>query len=366
MGMSSFRTVWKNCITNIRKHHCYENPSDGEVCCSVTADCDARFFARVLNAAGSCLKSLSVMHKMNLRYVITKRHKVVAILLVILATFFASSMGAFIKHLQSELNVCTVGFFRFFLGLIIIAPYLIYSNFESLKTPNIKIHFVRSTINCPAMYLGFGALRLMPLEKVSAIHFAVPLFVTIMAIIFLKERICVFRTSAIIVGFIGMLIMIRPGIVIIDTGTKMALCSAFFWSFAILLVKTLSKKDSAITIISYQYMFMTVFTFIVVLFKWQTPTTVQFMYLLLAALSGTVFHLLTNQACKLVDLTLTQPFAFLGLIWGSLFGFMFFNETPNIFTWIGGTVIFSSVFLITVRESQLNKDISHTSFPIRE
>ena len=274
-------------------------------------------------------------------------------------------MGAFIKLAQEEINVYTVGFLRFGLGLIIISPYIFYSNFHVFNTNNLKLHFLRSSLNCPAMYLGFAALAIVPLEKFTAIHFIVPLFVTILAVIFLKEKIYFFRTSALIIGLIGMLIMLRPGIINIDIGIQMVILSSLIWSICIVLTKTLSKDDSAITILTYQYCFMTVFTFIVVFFLWQTPSFKTFLYVFSSAACGTIFHITLNNAYKLVDLTLTQPFSFLSLIWGSLYGYFLFGDSPDLFTWIGATVIFSGVMIITYRESYLKKDIIKESIPIK-
>ena len=299
-------------------------------------------------------------------YLSKYQSNLVAIVYMIFSTFFVTVMIAFIKYAQNDLNVYTVSFFRFFLGLLIILPFIIYSKYKIFSTPNLKLHLLRSCINLPAMYLGFGALTLLTLEKISALHFIAPLFVTILAIILLKEKIYLFRVSSLVIGFIGMLIVIRPGFIAIDIGTIMSISSAFFWAFAIIITKKLAKKDNAITILSYQYIFMTLFTFIVALFYWQTPSLEELGYLFLAALSGTLFHLFLNHAYKLVDLTLTTPFTFLGLLWGSLFGYLFFNELPDLFTWIGGIIIFSSVLLITIRESQLDKDISKKSLPLAQ
>jgi len=266
-------------------------------------------------------------------------------------------MGAFVKLAQEEINVYTLGFLRFGLGLIIISPYIFYTNFHVFKSKNLKLNFLRSSLNCPAMYLGFSAVALVPLEKFTAIYFIVPLLVTILAIIFLKEKIYFFRTSALIIGLIGMLIMLRPGIINVDIGIQMVILSALIWSICIILTKTLSKDDSSITILTYQYCFMTFFTFIIGYFFWQTPSIKTFIYVFSSAICGTIFHILLNHAYKLVDLTLTQPFSFLSLVWGSLYGYFLFGDDPDLFTWIGGIVVFSSVMIITYRESYLKKDI---------
>ena len=284
-------------------------------------------------------------------------NKIFAILLVFIAIFFGSTMGMLMKIAQNDLNVFTAGFFRFFLGLIIIFPFILKTKFKVYKTKNLKIHLIRSLLNLPAMLIGFAALTMVSLEKISALHFVVPLFVTILAVIFLKEKIRIYRISALIIGFIGMLIILRPGIIDVSIGIQMTLLSSFIWSIVIIITKKLTKDDSSITILVYQYTNMTFLSFFMVIFFWQTPSTISIFFLFLAALSGTIFHLCMNHVYKLSDVTMTQPYSFFGLIVASMYGYLIFNEIPDIYTWIGGFIIFIGVTLITLREIQLNKDI---------
>ena len=151
--------------------------------------------------------------------------QILAIILVIIATFFGTLMGVFLRLAQYEINVFTAGFLRFFLGLLIISPYILYTKFNVYKSSHLKLHFLRSIINLPMMYLGFGALVYISLEQVNALHFVVPLIVTLLAVIIFKEKIYFIRISALIIGFVGMLIMLRPGIVEINIGSYMILLS---------------------------------------------------------------------------------------------------------------------------------------------
>ena len=279
------------------------------------------------------------------------------IFLIILSIFFGNIMVVFLKLSQLELNVFTSGFLRFFFGFIIIIPYILKKKFTVFKSNNLKIHILRSSLNLPAMYLAFASFSLVPLEKLSALHFIVPLIVTILAVIFLKEKIYLYRISALIIGFVGMLIILRPGIIDISIGIQMALLSSLIWSVVIILTKKLTKDDSAITILAYQYVFMSITSFLVVLFFWQTPTLKTSIFIFLAAISGTILHIALNHAYKLVDLTMVQPYTFLGLIGASLFGYYIFNEQPDIFTWIGGIVIFLGVMMISIREVKLKKKL---------
>ena len=287
-----------------------------------------------------------------------------AILLIFVAIFFGTTMGMLMKLAQNNLNVYTAGFLRFFLGLIIITPYILKTKFKVYKTKNLKIHLIRSGLNLPAMLIGFAALTLVPLEKISALSFIVPFVVTILAVVFLKERIRLYRISALIIGFIGMLIILRPGIIDVSVGIQMSLLSSLFWAVVIILTKKLTQNDSAITILTYQYTIMTVLSFLTVIFFWQNPSFISLIYLLLAALSGTITHIALNHAFKLVDVSMTQPFSFFGLIIASLYGYLIFDEKPDIYTWVGASVIFIGITLITIREIQLNKDLIRSKINI--
>jgi len=291
--------------------------------------------------------------------------KLLAILLFVTATFFGSLMGVFMRLAQSDINVFTASFLRFGIGFVIILPYLFYSKFKVYKTNNIKLHFIRGIINVPTMYVGFAALMFIPLEQIQALHFIVPLIVTFLAVFFFKEKIRFVRITALIIGLLGMFVMLRPGMIEMNIGVYMVLFTSIVWSFIIIITKFLSKNDSPITILTYQYSLVTFFSFFIVIFFWETPSSIIFLYTFLAALSGTILHIALIYSYKLVDLTLIQPFTFLSLIWASLFGYYIFGEEPDIFTWLGAIIIFSGVLIIFYRESYLKKDIAKESLPMK-
>ena len=287
-----------------------------------------------------------------------------AILLIFLSIFFGTSMGTLMKLAQNDLNVYTAGFLRFILGFLIVFPYILKTKFGVYNTPNFNIHLIRSCLNLPAMLLGFAALAMIPFEKVSALHFVVPFFVTILAVIFLKEKIKIYRIAALIIGFIGMLVILRPGIIDISIGIQMTLLSSFIWAVVIIITKKLTKDDSAITILIYQYTFMTLLSFFIVIFFWQTPSLISFIYIFMAAISGSIFHILLNHTYKLVDVSMTQPFSFVGLILASFYGYFIFDEKPDFYTWVGAVIIFLGVIIITIREIKLNKDLVRSKLSI--
>ena len=280
-----------------------------------------------------------------------------AIFLIITSVFFGTVMLSFLKIAQEDVNVYVAGFFRFFLGLIIILPYIVKNKDAVLKTSHLKQHFLRAILGLPAMLIYFSALVLLPIEKLTAISFVVPLIVTILAVFFLGEKIYIYRTLALILGFSGMLVIIRPGFVDISIGVYMVLFSALLWSINIIITKKISKDDSAITILAYQSIFMSLLSFFIVLFFWEMPSLKTFIYLILAAMCGTVLHLTLNHAFKLVDVSMTQPYSFLNLVFASIIGYFVFDEMPDLYTWIGALIIFTGVLIISYREMKLDKDI---------
>ena len=281
----------------------------------------------------------------------------IAIILILTSIFAGSTMGVLIKFAQNDVSIYIAAFLRFLIGFIFIFPYILKTKFKVYKTSNILLHIIRSLLNYPAMLLTFSALMLVPYEKISALNFLVPFFVTILAVLFLKENIRIYRISALFIGFIGMLIILRPGIIDISLGIQMVLVATFFWSVIIILTKQLTNKDSSITILVYMYTFMTFLTLITAIIFWQTPTANSMIYLSLAAFVGTISHFSINHAFKLVDVSMTQPFSFIGLIIASLYGFFLFDESPDIYTWLGAIVIFVGIIIITIRELKLDKEL---------
>ena len=285
-------------------------------------------------------------------------NNVKAILLTVSGSFFAVLMESLIRSAQYDSNVYTIGFLRFFFGLIIIFPYLIKKKFIPYKTKNFKFYFIRGLFNLPMMILGFGALVYVPFEQFKALHFLSPIIVVLLSFIIFREKVYMYRILALVIGFIGMLIIVRPGIVDFNIGTIMILISLTFWSLIIIVSKFVSKDDSPITMVTYQYTLMTIFALPLAIYFWQMPSLQSLIFVFIGAISGTILHLSLALSYKYAELSVTQPVWFSGLIFGSAFGFFVFNETPDVWTWIGGIVVFSSVLLITYNER--SKDFKNT------
>ena len=260
-------------------------------------------------------------------------------------------MASSVKFLTTDLHPIIICFYRCLMGLIFITPWMIKNNFKALKSNNLKLQISRSIINVFSMICWFSAIGLMHFEKAAALGFSTPLFTTILAIILLKEKIRFHRTAALIIGFIGIIVIIRPGLVPFEIGAGLLLLSAFTFSFVLIIVKKLSSIDESQTIIFYHLLFSTPIFFILSLFYWQNINLNQLLIFAFMGATGLLSHWCLAQAFKLSDTTFVMPLQFTKLIWASLIGLFIFSEQPDLWTWFGAIVIFISVVYITYREA---------------
>ena len=281
-----------------------------------------------------------------------KKNKLIAVALLALgATFFGSFMGAGVKLLSDDLHPIVICFYRSLMGLILITPFVIRNNFKALQTQNMRLQIFRASINVISMICWFSAIGMMHFEKATALGFTTPLFTTVLAVIVLGEVIRFHRTAALLLGFIGIIIIIRPGYVPFEFGTVLMLIASFSFSFVLIFVKKLSATDSSLTIIFYHLLYMTPVFFILSLFYWENINLNQLIVFTLMGASGLLSHWCLAQAFKMSDTTFVMPLQFTKLIWASLIGLFIFAEQPDIWTWVGGIIIFISVVYITYREA---------------
>ena len=272
-------------------------------------------------------------------------------LLAIGATLFGSFMGAGVKLLSNELHPIIICFYRCLMGLIIITPFVARNNFKALQTDNMRLQIFRAIINIISMICWFSAIGMMHFEKATALGFTTPLFTTVLAVLVLGEVIRFHRTAALLLGFIGILIIIRPGYMPFEFGTILMLIASFSFSFVLIFVKKLSATDSSLTIIFYHLLYMTPAFFILSIFYWENINLNQLIIFILMGASGLLSHWCLAQAFKMSDTTFVMPLQFTKLIWASLIGLFIFSEQPDIWTWVGGVIIFISVVYITYREA---------------
>ena len=272
------------------------------------------------------------------------------IVLMCLSTVAFSIMHGLVRFVSEVLPPFQIAFFRNVFGLAFLLPLLMRSRFAVLRTKQIGLHALRGVINMAAMLMFFTALSISPIAKVTALGFTAPIFMAILAVLVLGERFRIYRWSAIFLGFVGMLIILRPGLVAIDTGALLVTGSAALWAVAMIIIKIQSRTESSLTIVAYMGIFLGVFSIAPALWVWQPFGLKTLGLMVLIGLFGSIAQMAISQSLKETDPTALMPFDFLKLIWTAMIGAWFFAEIPDIYTWIGATVIFLSGLFIAFRE----------------
>ncbi len=274
-------------------------------------------------------------------------------LLVLLASLGFSGMHVIARQLQGDLHAFEVAFFRNLFGLLAMAPFFYRHGFAMLKTSKLSLHALRAALQVAGMLMFFTALGITPLAKVSAMSFTAPLFATVGAVLFLGERIRGRRITALLAGFAGAMIILRPGVEALDLGAILVLVSSAGWAVALLIIKQLSRTESSLTLTAYMGLFLTPISLVAAVFYWEWPAPVDYLWFALMGICGTLGHLGMAQAFHEADASAVLPLDFTRLLWASLLGYFIFAEIPTAYTWIGGTVIFASATYIAVREARL-------------
>ena len=278
------------------------------------------------------------------------------ITLMFVSTFFFAAMHAVILHLTETLHPFEVAFFRNLFGLIFVIPWFIRFGLEPLRTNHLKLHVYRSLVNVVAMFSFFYAISITPLAEVTALGFAAPIFTTVLAALFLGEVVRLRRWTAVIVGFVGTLIILRPGFDEIGLGQLLVLNSTVFWAVALLLIKTIGRHDSSVTIITYMSLLQLPLSLVPALFVWTWPSWDLLPWLLAIGILGGGAQWLMTESLRVADTSVVMPLDFCKLPWTALLAYLAFAQVPDMFTWIGGTVIFGSALYIAYRERQVQHE----------
>ncbi len=260
-------------------------------------------------------------------------------------------MHALVRQLSNELHPFEVAFFRNLFGLAFVLPLLAHAGLDQLRPRRPGLLALRGAVDGCAMLAFFSALSLAPLATVTALSFTAPLFATVLAIPILREIVGIRRAVSIVVGFVGAVIVIRPGAEgLISAGAAATLFSAFFWGFALCLIKLLSRHETSIAITFWAALGLIPITLVAAAPVWTMPSLAEIGGLAILGACGTTAQLCLAQAMRLADATVVMPIDFTRLVWSAVLGYLLFAEVPDAGTFIGGTLIFSSVVYIAYRE----------------
>ena len=271
------------------------------------------------------------------------------------ATAVLTCMHATVRHVSDGMHPFEITFFRNLFGLAAIAPLAIRAGMASMRSRQPGLQMIRSGFGLAAMLTWFYGLSVVPIAQATALSFTSVIFGSIGAALVLGERMRLRRWSAVAAGFIGTLVILRPGFGDADPSALIVVLSSVCWAGALITVKRLSATDSVVCIVTWNSVLLTVLSLPVAIPVWVAPTIEQLAWLLLIGVLATLGHLAMTGAFKASDATVVFPVDYTRLVWASVIGYLAFNEVPDIWTWVGGTVIFASTTYIAYREVALKR-----------
>lgn len=276
-----------------------------------------------------------------------------ALLMAGAAVSFAC-MAVIIRICSQQVHAFEIAFFRNLFGLAFMLPWLLRGpGIGQLATGRFGLYLLRAVLGIAAMLSFFWALTAMPVAGAVAISFTAPLFITVGAALVLGEVVRVRRWSATLVGFAGMLLMLRPGASTLHPAALAALFSAVAMAGSALAIKALSGTESSRAIVTWMVVLMTPLSLPAALLVWEWPEPATWVLLVATGGLGTVGHLLLTSALKTGDASYVMPFDFVRLPAAALLAWWLFAETVDIWTWIGAAIIFAATVYITRREARL-------------
>jgi len=279
---------------------------------------------------------------------------------MIVSVLFFSFMDILIK-VTDEYDVGQTMFFRAFFGLIPIYFLIPKEKIKDFyKTKNFKLHFYRSFFGAIAMAAIFIGLRNLQLAEVTALAFSAPLWVVIFSMFFLSETIRLKRWIAVGLGFVGTIIISKPGFDNLNFYYIYPIIFCIGFAGVSILIRKLTLAGEPVWLIAFYFSLFSGLGGLITLplGRWIMPNTYDFILLILIGLLGSVANLLLTQSYKLAEVTLTTPLKYLSLVFAIIFGFYFFKEVPTIYTLSGAGLIVVSSAIIFFRENQLKKPIT--------
>jgi len=265
-----------------------------------------------------------------------------------------------VRYLGTNMNPVQAAFIRYCFGIVLILPLLSRAGIMSLDRDRLGFHALRGLVHGGGVILWFLAMSRIPISEVTALGFTTPIFVTLGAAVFLSERLKPYRVAAVVLGFIGALLILRPGLRVIDIGALAQLGAAPLFACSYLMAKSATRREASSMIVVLLSVFCTLTLALPALLVWRTPTLDELLLLGLTALLATSGHYCMTRALEAAEVSAVQPFTFLQLVWATILGLILFDETPDVWIWIGGAVIVGSATWMAQQEVRSIRQQSKT------
>lgn len=272
---------------------------------------------------------------------------------MLVAVSLFSVLNVLVKTLAAGYPVAEVAFFRNLFALPLICLMVAMGGgWDQLRTRRLGAHLWRSAIGVTCMLLLFLAFDLLPLADAVAYSFAAPLFVTALSVPLLGERVGLHRWGAVVVGFVGVLLMLRPGGEVLNLGALAALAAALCQALAMVAIRQLTRTEAPLVTVFYFTVFSTLLTGLLLPLGWRTPLGWDLALAVSLGVVGGIAQYCLTRAHALAPAALVAPFNYMALLWSVLFGFVIWGDVPEPLTMAGAAVVMASGLFILYRESR--------------
>jgi len=272
---------------------------------------------------------------------------------MLVSTFCFGMMAIAIRYASADVPTNQIAFFRNFFGLLALLPFLFARGGPLPRTRHVRLYLVRTLIGLASMLCGFWAIGHLPLAQAISLSYSTPLFVTILAVLWLGEKVRTRRWAAVAAGFVGVLLILRPGSAAFSPGLLVALAAAMISAVVAIQIKQLSRTDPPDTVVFYTYVFWVPMSLLTALPNWGWPQGTTWIWLVLTGLFGTGGQLFWTRALKLGEVSALQPISFMQLPLVAGLGGWLFGESLDRYTVIGAAIIVSANVYIAHRETVL-------------
>ncbi len=272
------------------------------------------------------------------------------------AALLSSLMQSGVRLAGAELGPVQIVFVRTAVTSVVLLPLLLLpANRTAWRSRRPGLELLRGCVATFAITLWFYAITTIPLAQAVTLSFTMSIFVTVGAAVILREPVGARRWSAVAAGVLGALIIVRPGMLPVSWGALAVLLSSALWAANLLMTKRLSGFDSNLTIVLWMSVVVTLALSVPALTNWVQPSPRVAAIAVGIGLLSALIGLLIANGVRHADVSATQPIGLTRLVWAALFGYLLFDEVPDLYTWLGAAVILGSSLYISYREARVGR-----------
>lgn len=271
-------------------------------------------------------------------------------LFVLSASFMFAAMGALVKIVSRSLTNDMVVFFRNFCALVFILPWICYLRpHGGVKTALFQLHLIRSLAGLGAMYCFFYAIAQLQLSEACLLAATAPLFIPVIAYVWIREPVAQKIRGAIIIGFIGIVLILKPGLGVFQPVAIVGLAAGVLAALAMVSIRRMSTSEPTIRIVFYFTVLGTLISAVPLIWSWRSPQPKIWWLLVLIGLLAAVGQILLTKGYRLAPAAQVGPFTYGNVVFATLFGWIFWGESLDAMAWVGAVLICIAGIIATRR-----------------